>query len=216
MSWPEKSRTALLTHSIARDYPAVLDEWRYTRTARDSGEGQTGELCDLCQHTGLRLRYLIRNQITRKQLWIGGECARHVIGALLLRSKPGVDWKDVDAMLRRDRRQAEIETRFNEAVRFLHAIAERDPTFRPEGLLFYFKARQGFTPSQARLIVWRAGRVGIAVPRSVMRIRLARGRERDQILAMPWWQYKEIRRFLTPKQERACRSLRFSPRAEAS
>lgn len=167
--------------------------WRYA--GRTRGAHGRPLACDACGHAGLHLAYLLHDTANRVWQWVGADCA--------LRAVP-----KAEAAIRRDRIAQAREKAGNELIRAVLQLGYADPEFPAERFLFSHRKHHGWTPAQARVIAWRAREADVRIDPRWVRVRLRRGREREQVATMPEWQYRDLATFLTPPQARACERLR--------
>lgn len=168
--------------------------WRYAGRTR-AAHGQT-LTCDACGQS-LQIAYLLHDRTNRAWSWMGADCAA------------AADPNAEEAM--RAARGEEYRTQIaNALIRSLLELAQADPEFPAERFLFAHRKNDGWTPAQARTIAWRARKADVAIDPRTVRMRLRRGRDREQIATMTDWQFRDLVPFLTAAQLRACGRLRRS------
>ena len=71
-NWSEHAAANMIKLSQGNSLREAMREWGTTGGYEDTHS--VGEVCELCEHEGLRYQYEIENRLTRHALWVGSTC----------------------------------------------------------------------------------------------------------------------------------------------
>ena len=160
MSWAQRAARNLLPLSMEQDDLAVaLREWVYERNVVVLET--PSEVCQLCDHPGIRYQFEIVNHDTGHSIFIGSECIKRF--SIGVRSDSGsiLIGEAAERSVSADRRRMEQEARDRSVLNSLVELAATDDKFDLEDFIVYYQRRGAFTPSQMALLVWRFQRYGV-------------------------------------------------------
>jgi hypothetical protein len=199
MSWAQRAAANLLPLSVEQsDLAVALREWVYERNVVMLES--PSEVCQLCDHPGIRYQFEIVNHDTGHSLYIGSECIKRF--AIGVRSEGGtiITGKAADRSVDADRRRMEQEARDRSVLNSLVELAATDDKFDLEDFIVYYQRRGAFTPSQMALLVWRFQRYGVEHRPAHFKVSLRRQREQEQLRRMPDWRAKLLWLYLSAQQ----------------
>ncbi len=128
---PARVAENLLPFSEAQTVTLALREWHYTGNCVDHGP-DADEICELCDHRGLRHHFEIQNDITSHLLWVGSRCIKKFdiagaaeVGADLQAMKRAFAQKEMEKQEALDREMEQERSRIRTEER-LAAEARED------------------------------------------------------------------------------------------
>ena len=206
MSWAQRAADNLLPLSVERsDLGVALREWVYERNVVVLES--PSEVCQLCDHPGIRYQFEIVNHETGHSLYIGSECIKRF--AIGVRSDNGsiVTGEAASRSVDADRRRMEQEARDRSVLNSLVELAAVDDEFDLEDFIVYYQRRGVFTPNQVALLQWRFQRCGVSHEPACFKVSLRRHREQEQLRRMPPWKVKRLWPYLSAEQRSRCEGV---------
>jgi len=185
---PEKTNLAL-----------TLQEWFYTGTGFD--HITPSETCQLCEKTGLRYHFEIKNKHTENILLVGSSCILRFDIAVydedgeLLRGKEKE--KKLSAKIREFKTQSALE-----ALRQLWKIDKKNRQLI-ESYVQSFRVNKGFSPDQLSFLFKQLQANDIEYEPTCYRATLRSKRDRDNLLEMSEDDVKLIWKSLSASQKRS-------------
>lgn len=210
-SWALNAAANLVSRSSSPYLAMAMREWHATGDLID--HHSIDEVCELCDHTGLRYHYEIRNTGTNSQLWVGSTCITRFV-PMFEGGREVVDEAEKSAILLRWRKEAEELSREEAADRTLRKLFDIDPRFRTGNWKRDWKL--GYSAKQLNMVAVVCRANGIPFSAYNFKINTRRERVVDQVKDLDLWHYKRIRLALpksrvseldayfgyTPKKER--------------
>jgi hypothetical protein len=197
-NWAEKATSNILHLSKADNLREALREWATTGGYEDSHNIE--EICELCEHEGLRYQYEIENLTTRKILWVGSTCITKFI-PLYENGREIIDEEAKANLLRRRQKENENNSRQERAFDLLNKLAQKHPDkFAQSAWCTNWKL--GYSAKQLMMISVYCKQDGFTFNSADFRINTRRGRVLDQVSDLEYWQYRRLRAAL-PKSRRA-------------
>lgn len=197
-SWAEKATSNMLHLSRAKTLGEAMREWSTTGGYEDSHS--IDEVCELCEHEGLRYQYEIENSITGHSLWVGSTCITKFVP--LYENGQEVIGEEAKARLLRNR-QADYEasSRENRAMELLRKLAIAEPTkFAQAG--WRMKWKIGYSARQMVMLSVSCKNHELPFNSADFRINTRKQSIVQQVRELEPWQYRRLRAAL-PQTRRA-------------
>ncbi|HXU94585.1 MAG TPA: hypothetical protein VFP33_13095 [Gallionella sp.] len=197
-NWAERAAANMLHLSRAKTLAAAMREWSTTGGYEDSHS--IDEVCELCEHEGLRYQYEIENSQTGHALWVGSTCITKFVP--LYEGGREVIGEEAKANLLR-RRQAEYaaSSREERAFSLLRTLAAVDPT-RFAQSSWEAKWKLGYSARQMLMLSVTCKEHSLPFSASDFRINTRKQSIVQQVKALQPWQYRRLRAAL-PESRRA-------------
>ena len=199
MDWDRKAHENLLPLSKEQDNLEIaLKEWHCTLKVID--HITPSEICQLCENTGLRYHYEIRNDQSESQLWVGSSCVLRFniaiydeYGELLIGRAREKRLSDAISTLQTEK-----------ALESLRQLWKVDKKNR-ELVAYYvdnFKQRNGFEPRQLLFLFHQLRENEIEYEPAYYKLTLRSSGDQDQLLQMSEDERTLIWSSLSPSQIR--------------
>jgi hypothetical protein len=197
-NWAEKAAANMLHLSKAQTLALAMREWSTTGGYEDSHSIE--EICELCEHEGLRYQYEIENAQTGHALWVGSTCITKFVP--LYENGREVIGEEAKANLLR-KRQAEYaaNSREDRALDVLRKLAVADPT-RFAQSSWRMKWKLGYSAKQMLMLSIACKDHALPFSASDFRINTRKQSIVEQVKALQPWQYRRLRAAL-PESRRA-------------
>lgn len=197
MNWAEKATANMLHLSRAKILALAMREWSTTGGYEDSHS--IDEICELCEHEGLRYQYEIENSITGRTLWVGSTCITKFVP--LYENGREVIGEDAKASLLR-KRQAEYaaNSREERAFALLKELASVDTRFVDSS--WRNKWKLGYSARQMLMLSVSCKERSLSFSASDFRINTRKQTIVQQVKDLQPWQYRRLRASL-PESRRA-------------
>jgi hypothetical protein len=194
-----KAAHTLLAHSTSPTLPDAAREWRFTH-AHQGLRDDVGT-CELCGYGRLRHRFEIHNAATGHHLWIGYEC---VVGYIPIALRSGtIDHPEAKAayichLVANTKKGA----RSHRAFALIDALKAHDP--RLDDTHWKGSWRTGYSVKQLQAIAVLASAHELPFDAADFRISTHLPGAVDDMLALEWWQYRQLRRALPLERQKRC------------
>lgn len=184
----------LLAYSYSTNPGEALEEWHFTGDTVDHEKPIAS--CELCDQTDLRYHFRIYNDQTGNELWVGSHC-------ILKFDVPVYD--DAGNRLSAKRAESKLNSLIEKmqlayCIRALESLAVAEKNEILATALRYYRARGYLTPKQANVVLWRLKKNGIDHKPTFFKVRLTKGKYRDDLASMPDFHVHTIWPALSPKQ----------------
>jgi len=188
-NWAEKAAANMLHLSKAKMLATAMREWSTTGGYDDSHS--IGEVCELCEHEGLRYQYEIENLQTGHTLWVGSTCITKFVP--LYENGREVIGEDAKSNLLR-KRQAEYEanSRENRAFALLQKLAMADPK-RFMQSSWRIKWKLGYSAKQMQMLSIACKEHELPFNAADFRINTRKQSIVQQVKELQPWQYRRLR-----------------------
>lgn len=196
--YPERVSANILPLSRSTDVAAALAEWWFTGTEIDNVVPEL--TCELCDHIDLRYHFLIRNRWTSHELWVGSECIKRFTEIAVFVGGRQLTGDEREQHMNARLTQLREATRKRMTMEVLHRLALGDA--RLADIPTFYDREEVFTPLQAVMVLRGCQREGIKVEREAIRIRLKKGKDNEQVLAMSDEDYALLRPCLSSAQRK--------------
>ncbi|NOS98771.1 MAG: hypothetical protein HOP25_09920 [Methylotenera sp.] len=197
-NWAEKATANILHLSKANNLAEALREWITTGGYEDSHNIE--EICELCEHEGLRYQYEIENLTTLRTLWVGSTCITKFI-PLYENGREVIGEEAKANLLRRRQTEYENNSREERAFELLHKLTQKhSDKFAQSSWRSNWKL--GYSAKQLLMISVYCKQNGFTFNSADFRINTRRERVVDQVRDLEYWQYRRLRAAL-PKSRRA-------------
>ena len=188
-TWAERATANLIHLSRANNLASAMREWSTTGGYDDTHNVE--EVCELCEHEGLRYQYEIENLYTGHSLWVGSTCITKFVP--LFENGEEVVGEEAKASLLR-RRQAAHEASSREARAFevlAHLASLESDIFRQAS--WQNKWKLGYSASQLKMVSAVCKKHSIPFNAADFRINTRRGNILQQVRELEPWQYRRLR-----------------------
>lgn len=197
-NWAAAATANLVKNSMAKNLKDAMREWRTTGGFEDSHD--TAEICELCEHEGLRYQFEIENRYTRRIMWVGSTCIVHFI-PLYDKGVEIVGDEEKAGLLRRRQAEYAAQSREERARQVLQQLSVKEPAVYAQSGWFVNWAR-GYSAKQMVMLSAACKRHDIAFSSSDFRINTRRDNIVEQVRSLEPWQYRRLRGAL-PKSRHA-------------
>ncbi|ARR10633.1 hypothetical protein [Paenibacillus bovis] len=183
----------------------ALQEWSFEGKVED--HEKPTEVCQLCQKQGLRYKFLIENQYTSHELWIGSECIDRFNISVADPQQTGryLSKEEAQKLTTKTKNQMIEQGKYNSVLRSLMILKEAEENAKQENpvdissFMRYYEKNGKFTPSQGALLAWRMNQFNIVYAASHFKIDL-RGNNKAKLLQLKPIQIEGIKDWLTKSQ----------------
>lgn len=197
-NWAEKATNNMLQLSRAKTLGEAMREWSTTGGYEDSHN--IDEVCELCEHEGLRYQYEIENSINGHTLWVGSTCITKFV-PLYENGREVIGEEAKATLLRRLQIDYEASSRESRAMELLRNLAIAEPTkFAHES--WRMKWKLGYSARQMLMLSVACKKHGLAFNAADFRINTRKQSIVHQIAKLEPWQYRRLRSAL-PQSRRA-------------
>lgn len=210
-NWAERAATNMLHLSKAKTLVEAMREWSTTGGYEDSHSIE--EVCELCEHEGLRYQYEIENSKMGHTLWVGSTCITKFVP--LYENGHEVIGEEAKANLLR-KRQAEYaaQSREDRAFALLRQLALADPT-RFAQSIWRTKWKLGYSAKQMLMLSVTCKAHALPFSAGDFRINTRKQAIVQQVRDLQPWQYRRLRAAL-PETRRAEFDVFFKKRMGAN
>lgn len=200
MNWLDKVKKNILPISQEKQNVKVaLDEWEYHGVFYDLEEPV--EICELCDHQGIRYQFEILNVFNGNTLLIGSECILKFKIKVLDEYGKLLDHAEAKRKVNRDKNKLIATAKKRSVINAMLLIVSMDDKFNINNFIKYYEDRGAFTPKQLSTIFWRLKEYKINFNKSYFKITIKRKKEKEQLLNMKDWQLADIWPCLTNSQK---------------
>lgn len=197
VSWLDRAEDNLLHKSVSKNLSPAMREWSTTGGYEDSHG--VDEVCELCEHKGLRYLYEIENARTGHSLWVGSICITKFI-PLYENGSEVIGEKEKSALLKKRQAEYEANSREQRAMSLLNELTRIDP-----GIFSNYKWRSnwrlGYSVKQLVMISTICKKQSLLFNAGDFKINTRRESNLTQLRALEAWQYRRLRAAL-PKARR--------------
>lgn len=195
--WAEKAAANMLHLSREKTLATAMREWSTTGGYEDSHS--IDEVCELCEHEGLRYQYEIENSQTGHTLWVGSTCITKFVP--LYENGHEVIGEEAKSNLLR-KRQAEhaANSREDRAFALLQELAVADPRFAQSSWRMQWKL--GYSAKQMQMLSIACKDHALPFSASDFRINTRKQAIVQQVKGLKYWQYRRLRSAV-PESRRA-------------
>lgn len=197
-NWAEKAATNMLHLSRAQTLALAMREWSTTGGYEDSHSIE--EICELCEHEGLRYQYEIENAQTGHALWVGSTCITKFV-PLYENGREVIGEEEKATLLRKRQAEYAANSREERASDILRKLAVADPT-RFAQFSWRTKWKLGYSAKQMLMLSIACKQNALPFSASDFRINTRKQAIVDQVKALQPWQYRRLRAAL-PDSRRA-------------
>jgi hypothetical protein len=196
--WTERAANNMLHLSKATTLAAAMREWSTTGGYEDSHS--VDEVCELCEHEGLRYQHEIENSLTRQTLWVGSTCITKFVPLY----ENGIEVVGEEAkanLLQRMQSEYTANSREDRASALLQKLALVDPT-RFDQSSWRIKWKVGYSAKQMLMLSLACKNHGVPFNAGDFRINTRKQTIVQQVKELQPWQYRRLRAAL-PETRRA-------------
>ncbi len=211
--YPQRIAENMLPYSRSQDLATAFSEWRFTGEEVD--HEIPCEICQLCDHVDLRYHFLIANELTHHEMWVGSECIKKFEGIGVFDGNRRLTGAARDQYMASRVNNLKKATRKRKTMEALHQFAASNP--RMASLPAFYDQNEVFTPRQAVMVLKCCERDNIEVDRAAIKIRLRRDSDNEQVLRMSDEAYALLRPCLSSSQRKRMdeRRARTAPTRQA-
>lgn len=209
-NWADRAAANMLHLSRANTLAEAMREWSTTGAYDDTHDIQ--EICELCEHEGLRYQYEIENSKTGHALWVGSTCITKFVP--LYENGREVVGEEAKANLLR-KRQAEYEAKSREERAFavLQQLASVEPSKFAQAS-WRTKWKLGYSAKQMLLLSVTCREHALPFSAGDFRINTRKQGIVQQVKELKPWQYRRLRAALPQSRLAEFDSIfRVPPRA---
>lgn len=188
-NWSEHAVAKMIKLSQGNSLREAMREWGTTGGYEDTHS--VGEVCELCEHEGLRYQYEIEKRLTRHALWVGSTCITKFV-PLYENGFEVVGEEEKSKFLRRTQAAHEARSREERAFGVLEALATAQPD-QFEQSSWREKWKMGYSARQLILISAVCNAHKIAFNAADFRINTRRDNVVSQVRTLQPWQYRRLR-----------------------
>lgn len=183
MEWIERVKINLLPVSEEkRDVKRALKEWKYLGDAYDLDFAE--EVCQLCDHPGIRYQFEIVNTLNGNSLLIGSECINRFDIGVMDNDGATLQGEKAKKKVSRDRNKLISDAKLRSVINTLVELSNKDDRFDINNFIDYYKEREAFTPKQLSLLIDRLDKYQIEYNKNYFKLTIRRKREKEQLLEM--------------------------------
>ncbi len=196
--WTERAANNMLHLSKATTLAAAMREWSTTGGYEDSHS--VDEVCELCEHEGLRYQHEIENSLTGQTLWVGSTCITKFVPLY----ENGIEVVGEEAkanLLRRMQSEYTANSREDRASALLQKLALVDPT-RFDQSSWRIKWKVGYSAKQMLMLSLACKNHGVPFNAGDFRVNTRKQTIVQQVKELQPWQYRRLRAAL-PETRRA-------------
>jgi hypothetical protein len=206
-NWSERAAENMIRLSQSISLGAAMREWGTTGGYEDTHS--IAEVCELCEHDGLRYQYEIENRFTHSVLWVGSTCITKFVPLF----EAGVEVIGDEAkanLLRRRQAAHEAHSREERASATLAQLAVKQPKIFSQKS-WHAQWKNGYSARQLILVSVACKKDEISFNAADFRINTRREAIVRQVMALEPWQYRRMRGAL-PKSRLKEFDAVFGPR----
>lgn len=196
-NWAEKATANILHLSSASNLAEALREWVTIGGYEDSHNIE--EVCELCEHEGLRYQYEIENLTTRKTLWVGSTCITKFI-PLYENGREVIGEEAKASLLRRRQTEYENQSREERAFELLNTLAQTLPEKYAQSA-WRTNWALGYSAKQLLMIAANSRQLGCTFNSADFRINTRREKNVGQVKDLEFWQYRRLRAALPKSRQ---------------
>lgn len=204
-SYPQRVSANILPRSVSQTLPEAFREWSFTDTVEDHEEAE--EVCQLCDQEQLRYHFLIRNELTSHELWIGSRCILKfgisVYDERRRKLSPEESKKKLDLLME--------QMRLESCLKALHRLAVTENNEILQKALAYYKQHKVLTPKFAFVVFWRLQTHRIDHSPSFFKISLKRIQHKKDLREMQPSRVHLIWPALSSSQRKMVQAMGHSP-----
>lgn len=210
VNWAEKATANMLHLSKAKNLALAMREWSTTGSYEDSHS--IDEICELCEHEGLRYQYEIENSLTEHTLWVGSTCITKFVP--LYENGREVTGEEAKAsLLRKWQAEYAANSREERAFALLMKLASVDTRFADSS--WKHKWKLGYSARQMVMLSVSCKERLLPFSASDFRINTRKQSIVQQVKDLQLWQYRRLRAAL-PESRRAEMDTFFKNRIVAN
>lgn len=188
-SWAEKAADNMLHLSRAKTLGEAMREWSTTGGYEDSHS--IDEVCELCEHEGLRYQYEIENSITGHTLWVGSTCITKFV-PLYENGREVIGEEEKASLLRKRQADYEASSRENRAMELLRKLAIAEPTKFAQAN-WRMKWKLGYSARQMLMLSVACKNHKLPFNAADFRINTRKQSIVQQVRELEPWQYRRLR-----------------------
>jgi hypothetical protein len=147
-SYSQRVRDSILPFSVADSLPKAFEEWFFTEETVDCGEPV--ETCQLCQHESIRYQFEIKNNLTKKTLWVGSKCILK-FNLSVFEGGTRLTCDEARKKLNRLTEQMLLES----CIKALDRLAKTESNDILTKALTFYREKKYLTPRLAFVVFWR-------------------------------------------------------------
>jgi hypothetical protein len=203
-SYPLRVRESLLPLSIGDTLPKAFEEWFFTGDVEDH-EYPT-ETCQLCGQDDLRYHFEIKNQYTKKTLWVGSHCILQF----------DVPVYEGDRRLSADETKKALaklteKMRLDSCIRALEKLTKSEKNPILSNALEYYRRNKKLSPKFAFVVFWKLRDHKIDHSPSFFKINLKKHRYQNDLEQMPTTRVHFFWKALTVSQRQMAIDMGHTP-----
>lgn len=188
-SWAEKAADNMLHLSRAKTLGEATREWSTTGGYEDSHS--IDEVCELCEHEGLRYQYEIENSITGHTLWVGSTCITKFV-PLYENGQEVIGEEEKASLLRERQADYEASSRENRAMELLRKLAIAEPTKFSQAN-WRIRWKLGYSARQMLMLSVACKNHKLPFNAADFRINTRKQSIVQQVRELKPWQYRRLR-----------------------
>lgn len=187
-NWAEKAAANMLHLSKANTLAEAMREWSTTGAYEDTHGIQ--EVCELCEHEGLRYQYEVENSKTGHTLWVGSTCITRFV-PLYENGREVVGEEAKANLLRRCQAEYEAKSREERAFALLQQLASVEPTKFAQSS-WRAKWKLGYSAKQMLLLSVTCKEHALPFSAGDFRINTRKQAIVQQVKELEPWQYRRL------------------------
>ncbi|HEY6529158.1 MAG TPA: hypothetical protein VIZ65_10725 [Cellvibrionaceae bacterium] len=197
VDWANKAANNMLGLSRSKVLAAAMKEWT-TTGGYDDTQG-ANEVCELCEHEGLRYQFEIENVLTKKSLWIGSTCITRFVSLF----ENGIEILGEENklnLLNRRRSQYEAISRQDRAFEVLDKLAEKEREIFGAAK-WKLKWKLGYSAHELKMVSALCKKHQVVFNSESFKINTRRGSIVEQVRQLERWQYLRLRAALPASRQ---------------
>jgi len=202
--YPLRVRENILPLSLAGTLPEAFKEWYFAEKIQDHENCEA--TCELCDQEDLRYHFLIRNQHTKRELWVGSKCILK-FGLSVYDGNRLLDDDQAKKKLNKLTQKMQIES----CIKSLQKLAFKEKNSLFDNALNFYSTNKYLTPKFAFVIFWRLQKNNIDHHPSFFKVSLKKNKYKDDLKAMETARVHLFWKALTKPQRDLAISLGHQP-----
>lgn len=185
----------ILSLSIGVAFEDAIKEWQFADYVVDHGR-HANEQCQLCNHSGVRYHYLIKNKLNSNFLYVGSDC---ILIFNLDVVEDGVKLDNSSAKIKLHLFEQEAKHRY--CIKMLKKLACIEKNDILLNAVLFYKTNNYLTPKMAFVILWRLQKNDVDYIPSMFKISIKTKKCKEDLLAMNFSRIKLISESLSASQK---------------
>lgn len=196
-NWAENAAINMIRLSRADNLKEAMREWGTTGGYDDSHSIE--EVCELCEHEGLRYQFEIENRMTNAILWVGSTCVTRFV-PLYENGIEILGESEKAQILTRRQKEFVNTTRQARAELIISQLAVKEPSVFKGGK-WISEWELGYSAKQLMMLSAACRKHSILFNAYDFRINTRKQRVVNQIFELEPWQYRRLRAAFTSKRQ---------------